>query len=489
MIRKRLSITAFVFAMLLIPLVWSGTAQAQKPSKKARSLASQGDQLFNRRRYQEALQKYVEATRLSPIFPKARFFKGYTHFKLEQFSDAVAELDAAERQGYSKLDVASVRMEAYFANREYENSLRDATEAVRLSPKTSYYHLFLGRVKMANGDPGGASDDLARAIELGEKSADVYYYLAIAKGANGDMRGQAEGAAEALKRGTAHPGQTWYLLGDAQSRLKMYGEAAKSLTNAKNAFENDFSTGRAGDTEEDDYYNLVVALAEVYRNLNDFENAITTAKAGLSRKPNDGALHTSLAWYYSLSGRIPDAIAAGRKAVELAPGTYMAHTNLCRAYMDQGEYFYRIDKMADARNYFNQSISSCKRALQLEPEDGETNYYLGRAYFYMDNVALSNQHYRKSVPRLKGYTEENPNYSDGFYLLGNAYFATKQNDEAIDAYTKCLTISPRFARVRFNLGYVFMQVGKVDKAKEQYELLRNLDEDLAKKLLDVINKK
>jgi tetratricopeptide (TPR) repeat protein len=239
---------------------------------------------------------------------------------------------------------------------------------------------------------------------------------------------------------------------------------------------------------EGNLYRAIVDLAEVHRNLNRFEDAIDAVKRGLSLRPDDGGLHTSLAWYYSLSGQIPNAIVAGQKAVELAGEQHMPHTNLCRAYNDQAEYFYKEKNINRANEDFRNAIASCKNALKISPDDGETNYYLGRAYFYLDNSQLSRQYYQKAVPKLVEFTEENPNYSDGYYLLGNAYFAINDNQKAIDAYIRCLEISPRFARVRYNLGFVLVQEGEKERAQIQQTLLQDLDPKLAEQLLEVISK-
>ena len=43
-------------------------------------------------------------------------------------------------------------------------------------------------------------------------------------------------------------------------------------------------------------------------------------------------------------------------------------------------------------------------------------------------------------------------------------------------------MKPRFAEAHFNLGMVLFAIGKKDEATKEYETLRSLDKDLAKKL-------
>ncbi len=489
MMRKvlRAVFIAAAFSFLLVGLL--GSAVAQKPNKKARNLATEGDRFYNSRDYKNALLKYGEAISIAPVFPKVRFYKGNAHYKLGEYSAAIRELDMALSQGFSPLEVVTVRMEAYLGDGKYDMALNDVKRAIALSPNTAYYHAFLGRLELIAGEFPRAVDSLKRSIALGDRSADVHYLLAVAYGGSGDIAAQGTYAAEALRLATANAGEAWFLVGDSQHRRKMYQEAVQSFNNSINAFKNDINTGRTTAQTEDDLYRTYLDLAEVYRNLNRFDDAIETAQEALSLRPNDGTIHTNLAWYYSLSGQTANAISAGRKAVSLSGSNYVAHTNLCRAYIDEGEYFYRSTNPAEsakARNSFNQALASCNQALKLEPEDGETNYYLGRTYFFLDNSALSDSHYRKSVPRLEKFTADNPNYSDGFYLLGNAYFATKQNQKAIEAYRRCLDISPNFARVRYNLGFVLVQEKQWDRARAEQAVLKGQDKDLADRLLKVI---
>lgn len=489
MMRKVLTVvlTAAVLGVVLAGM--PENAMAQRPNKRARNLAKQGDQLFNRQNYQAALAKYSEAINISPVFPRAHFYKGSTHFKLGEFPDAVKELDMALAQGFPPLEVVTVRMEANFGVQNFDGAQADVDRAIAISPETAYYYLFSGRVKIAKGNFKSAVDSLKKALEKGERSAEAHYYLAIAYGGSDDLAGQETAAAEALKRGSANAGEAWYLVADSQHQRKMYQESVQAFTNSINAFKNDIATGRTTLNTEDNLFQSYIELADVYRNLNRFEDAIETAKAALSLRPDSGPIHTSLAWYFSLSGETASAISAGQKAVMLSPLDYMAHTNLCRAYNDEGEYYYRTEQPVKSKTSFNKALTSCKQALVLEPDDGETNYYLGRSFYFLDNVALSDSHYKKSVPLLEQFTKDNPNYSDGFYLLGNAYFATKQNKNAIKAYDQCLKISPRFARVRYNLGFVLIQEKDWERARKEQAVLTGIDKELGDKLLKLINEK
>lgn len=483
---KLASLFSFVLvAGLAFALATDSFAQP-RPKKKARKLAAEAGKLYNQGLYQEAIVKYAEALSISPYFPQARFFKGVLHHRQNQYDLAIGELNMALEQGADPLKVYTVRMEALAAKGDFRAALQDARKVVQAEPENSYYTAFIGRMLMANREFGEGVGFLEKAVQQGTRDPNVYYYLAVGYNGTGAYDRQKEAADLALKRGTQFSGNAWFLYADALQRERKYADAARAFENAINVYENAIRNNQANTDTENNLYLAMSALSDIYRNMNRFDDAIDITRRALSLRPNDGNLHISLTWYYSLAGKREEAIAAGQRAVELAPDQYMAHTNLCRAYNDEGEFFYSKEAYQMASRSFRNALNACQEALKLSPNDGETNYYLGRAYFYLDSESLSRTHYEKSVDGLIRFTQANPDYSDGFYLLGNAYFATENYERAIAAYERCLEISPRFARVRYNLGFVYNKTGEKDKAMRQYALLQELDAKLAKKLLEVI---
>jgi superkiller protein 3 len=98
------------------------------------------------------------------------------------------------------------------------------------------------------------------------------------------------------------------------------------------------------------------------------------------------------------------------------------------------------------------------------------------------------KYYGRAVTGLEEFVKVRPDYSDGYYLLGNAYFATGRTDKAIEAYLKCLELSPRFVRARYNLGIIQLRSNNKTAALEQYNSLLPLDPALAAKLKMEIDK-
>jgi len=438
------------------------TAQNRRQRRRARNLVAQGDVLYRRRQYEDAISKYSEALSILPKFPHARFSKGYSHFNLKQYGLAVNDFGLALDVGYKpQVDVYSVRWEAHFLNKDLDSALKDIKRGQQLASSNGEFYIAEGRVYHEKRNYSGAIDSFERAMNMGSKNRDLQFYLANSYYAVGRYADQKNAAEIALRSGTRFPGWAWFFIGDSLQREYKHKEAVRAYTTSM--------------ATNPDIYNTYANLSDAYRNLNQFVKAVDIAKAGAEKYPNSVDLLVSLSWYYSLANRNPLAIYSAKKAIELSPNQYMAHTNLCRAYNDEKKY--------------NFALQSCKKALKLQPGDGETNFYLGRTYQLMGNTRLSRSSYKKAVIGLKVFTKNNPDYSDGFYLLGNAYFADGQRENAIAAYKDCLEISPLFARARYNLGYVYTQKGNNIAAREQYDALQQIDTSLAGKLLAVIENK
>jgi len=452
----------FVYLMLLLSL-FSLNAEAQPKKKdlqKAQKIAKQGDQFFNKKDYRNAINKYAEAILVVPNFPAAYFWKGYAHYYLNEYDQSISDLTQAESQGFDKpLEIYKVRWYLNFQEKKYDAALADAQAAARLDPNNITYTLALGDIYRLKESYSEAANYYKKASDQDTNNSDAPYFLAVSYAALGETEQQGLAALEALRRKTKYVGECYFYVADELNKAKKFDEAVEFYEKSIDL--------------KPDIYASYNALSDIYRSQNEFDKAVAVTRKGLDRFPRDANLYTSLAWYYSLADRPTEAIIAAKSAVNLAPDQYMGYTNLCRAYNDAKEY--------------QMAINACTSALRLSPGDGESYLYTARAYELLNQPTKAADFYKKAIDGLIKFTQGNPDYSDGFYLLANAYFALSRDDEAISAYNKCLQLAPRFAKARYSLGFTYL-LGKKDKAKarEQYNLLRPIDANLAEKLRQAI---
>ena len=431
----------------------------KKQMEQAQKLIAEGDVFYRQKNYRAAIERYDRATGLAANYPLAHYSKGYTHFNLGEYDRAIESLTTALNQGYKAEDVYDVRWRSHFLKGDLNNALADLEAAIKVAPANSNFQIGAGLIYHEKGNFQNAIAAYRKAIDLGANDPNVSYYLAKSYNRVGDFAQQGAAAQEAIGSSTKYIGESWNLVG--QSR-----QIARDRKGAIDAYER----ALIAKPDQPEVYGF---LSDLYRSENRFQEAINTTQKGIKLYPEDGNLFISLSWYYSLADKHDEAIVAAQKATKLAPTQYMGFTNLCRAYNDE--------------KFYDLAISACQTALKLQPGDGESNLYLARAYYSKNLTSLANEHYKKAVDGLIEFTKNNSEYSDGFYLLGNAYTAVNQYDNAMAAYKKALDLSPRFAKARYNLGFLLHQTGKKAEAREQHAELQKIDPALANRLFQTIN--
>ncbi|MFM9903975.1 MAG: tetratricopeptide repeat protein [Pyrinomonadaceae bacterium] len=434
--------------------------QSRKDKDKAKNLQTLADKAFTQKNFREAADKYGEAIILVPTNPYSHFRKGFAHFNLQENDEALKEFAIALSQGFRPLDVYKIRSYILFEQKNYNAALDEVNKALALDPRDLTLLKSVGEINLARNSYAAALDGFQKAAAIAPQDGDIYYNMARVHFALGDLKSQVDACGKALANGTRFPGETYYLLGDAHQKLRNAAPAIEAYQKAISS--------------KPDTYQAYRNLSEVFRSENRFTDAINISKQGLKVFVNDGNLYTDLSWYYSLAGRPEDAVQAAKAGITILPNQYVAYTNLCRAYNETKEY--------------DQAIIACNSALRLQPNDGETNYYLGNAYVGQGKSTEATKFYTRAVTGLIDYTGKNPAYSDGWYLLGNSYFADRQFDRAIEAYLKCLSLSPKFVKARVNLGIVYTRKRNKVAAMEQYNILLPLDASLAARLKTEIDK-
>lgn len=482
---RSLKVAAFFCFSAAVLLSGSATAAAQtkKQQKEAKTLAEQASKAFDQKNFRLAVDQYAQSLALVPNNPEAHYKKGVAHLNLKEDAQALTEFQQALSQGYNRpLDIYSVRWKIFRDQKNTDAALADLQQAATLDPQNPQLQLAAGDLALVRGENDKALDAYQKASLRIPNNPEPFLGIARAKYALGDAAGQLEAAENALKHGTQQYAEANFLMADALQKLNRPDDAIEAYKKVITA-----DTGR---------FEVYKTMGALYRSQGRFDDAIDILRKGLTAvnlrieeltkdpaTPPDAvknmrvlaaAMYTDASWLYSFEDRPDDAVQAALAALRLQPDQAAAYTNLCRAYNDL-----KKPEMA---------VTACYNALKSDPSDGETLFYLGRAYDLAGRRPDANRAYKGAVSGLIGLTQKNPVSSDGFYLLGNAYFADNQPQKAIEAYQKSLELSPRFARARFNLGYILNSQKQKQAALEQYNSLLQLDPALAAKLKAEIDK-
>jgi Flp pilus assembly protein TadD len=81
-------------------------------------------------------------------------------------------------------------------------------------------------------------------------------------------------------------------------------------------------------------------------------------------------------------------------------------------------------------------------------------------------TAIARKDWTAAQAVLEPYTVNNPRSADGFNLLGYSLRNQKKYDDSLVAYKQALTLDPKHKGAHEYIGIAYVQMGKLDKAKE-----------------------
>ena len=145
---------------------------------------------------------------------------------------------------------------------------------------------------------------------------------------------------------------------------------------------------------------------------------------------------------------------------------------------------YDTQKMADADGFVHRgvkffnlgnmeaAIAAYLEALEINPNDGDTYYKLGRALAQQDNFEIAVKCYRQAI-RIK------PNDVEIHFQLANALKHLEKNEEAIDAYLNVIALQPMHPQAYNNMAVAEHALGRYDDAVMHYQKALEIDSNAA----------
>jgi tetratricopeptide (TPR) repeat protein len=134
-------------------------------------------------------------------------------------------------------------------------------------------------------------------------------------------------------------------------------------------------------------------------------------------------------------------------------------------------------------NYIK-AIEAYKQVILINPNDANAYYNLSVTY---KNLGL----YKDAIEARKQAIRIDPNDAMNYYNLGEYYDHLGLYKDAIEAYKQAIRIDPDrviCAIFRFHLGVSYFLIGDINSALNEYNILKELDVNLANELFDLINK-
>jgi tetratricopeptide (TPR) repeat protein len=212
------------------------------------------------------------------------------------------------------------------------------------------------------------------------------------------------------------------------------------------------------------YNGLGVAYADTYQP----EESLRALKQAIRLRPDSPANFYFAGLAYKKLGKRKEAIEALREAIRL-------HSKFEDAYNALGVIYF------DAKDY-DAAIDVYKSLVQLKPDSVEAHSRLANSLFYLGRNQEAIREYELLI-------KLNPKDPSNYHNIGNTYAKMDRFDEAITNYKKAIAIKSDYVPSHYMLGRAFFKRGDKALAIEEYNILKSLDANAAKLLLDEISKK
>jgi len=149
-----------------------------------------------------------------------------------------------------------------------------------------------------------------------------------------------------------------------------------------------------------------------------------------------------------------------------------AFADEAQGYFNKGHRFYLDSKPGQSEVEF-------KKALRLNPKLSDAHYYLGSIYFKQSR-------YQEAIAECRQAIALNPGDVKSLIILGVCFQQLELFDQATDAFGGAIAADNNSAAAHSGLGLVYCAQGELSLADEQYNILREIDAELAKDLLGQI---
>jgi tetratricopeptide (TPR) repeat protein len=195
------------------------------------------------------------------------------------------------------------------------------------------------------------------------------------------------------------------------------------------------------------------------------------------------------------NGKTDKAIAAFKLATAYAPDNVDAYNYLAKAYLKQGKTTeainnYKISLSIDrsqsgihtelgnvyySEKRYSEAEAAFKTAARYDPTDNLAPYTLGQLY-------LQTERYSEAEAQFKKVIKMTPKDGNVYYALGATYNKMGRFDEAVTQLEKAVTLKKDFALGHFELGTAYLGLENTEKAREQVDILKDLDTSLSNEL-------
>jgi tetratricopeptide (TPR) repeat protein len=199
----------------------------------------------------------------------------------------------------------------------------------------------------------------------------------------------------------------------------------------------------------------------------NYDAAVKEFQRSIALSPNSS--YTQDSYDYMVQSllnlnRTDDAIKAYKQAIKNDPTNDSYHVNL-------GNIYFSVNRYDDA-------AAEYKQAVRIDSTSALNWYSLGQAYNQVGNYAGAEEAFKK----IQGQSP-----LDAAFGLGQTYHRMGRYDDAVFELKSAIALNENFGYAYYELGRVYTDQKKFDKAQEQSLKLSSIDQSLASQLNSYVN--
>jgi tetratricopeptide (TPR) repeat protein len=203
-------------------------------------------------------------------------------------------------------------------------------------------------------------------------------------------------------------------------------------------------------------------LAQAYRQAGKWDKVVTAleGKTRLRARPNENAnSHYLLGLGYINARRYEEAVEQLESGKKLAPKNPKIVSSLGTAQFYAGDY--------------DSSISNLKAAVAINAKDLSTNRFLGESLIAKAQRTAVKAQKKQLYTEAMKYAEQANNLNGGgkfdtLNLVGRAYLGAERYSQAVEAFTKAISLKPKHAYAQYNKGEAHKGLKDWPSAVNQY---------------------
>lgn len=299
-----------------------------------------GGALFQKGRFDEAIDHFEQALKINPVFADARRDIGFVLLKQQKTDQAIAAFEQALQMKKDWPEIYNYLGLAYAQKGQFEPAVEKYNHALKLKPDYAEAMKNLGIALERLGQTQQAVENWQKALRLEPYNLDANYNMGLFMVSTGDYEKAAAYFTAVIDEkpdwaeAKYNLGAAYYQLGKFEPAIDKFSEALRLKPDYPNA-----------------HRNLALVLAKTGK----YEDAVSHLKTALATEPNWAEAHYDLAGLYYRQGKPELSAEHLEQALAVKPYYVTARVTLAQIFTEIG----RIQSAV--KHYYE--------LLQSQPED------------------------------------------------------------------------------------------------------------------------